>query len=100
MLIGSWFEIKDTCTDESRLCVVLKGKSYNLSQEDVEYLGINVDGHATCSGEPPVKVGYMLYGDLIIVSNEEWCEFIDGLQSTGMLGGGCAFAGSQSMLGS
>lgn len=92
MLTGSWFEIRNPHNDISRLSVVMKGKAYNLNQDDIEYLGTLINSHAIGSNKPPFQVGYMLYGDLIIISNEEWREFVDGLQSTGALGGGCAFA--------
>lgn len=83
-----WFQIKSDYSDQSGVMVLLKGNTVKLTVDDVCYLLLGVDGHATCPPDnPPLHIGFMLYSIHYVVSNDEWSHFIDELGDTIQRGG-------------
>ena len=83
-----WFQIQSEYSDTSGLTVVLKGNTVQLKVDDVCYLLIGVDGHATSPPDnPPLHVGFMLYSIHYLVTNDEWFLFVDEIQDAVQRGG-------------
>ncbi len=84
----SGFKILSPYTEVNGIDVMLDGRKLRLTHDDVSYLLAEVDGHAVHDAEnPPREIGFMLYGRLILMSNEQWMDFVDQLGSAAAQGG-------------
>ena len=60
--------------------VTVGGRSWLLDKEDIRYLMI-LDGHTMHEKNPPERIGFMLHGKHVEVTDDEWAVFLDELSS-------------------
>lgn len=73
---------------ENGVDIAISNSAIRLNSEDVSYLLLGVDGHATANADyPPAEVGFMLYGRLHVMANEDWASFQEALSSAADEGG-------------
>lgn len=89
---GSWFKFNGDYSNEKGVEVELWSQGGNtrklhLTENDVSYLLESIDGHVTAGPNPVSHIAFPLYGLLVQVSDAEWLEFTDALESSAGQGG-------------
>lgn len=81
------FQINSPYSATAGISIQINATAMQLKAEDICYLLLGVDGHATASMVPPPIVGFMLYGVHYQFTNGEWAAFVDAIGAVAGEGG-------------
>ena len=82
-----WYEINGAYSKINGINVSVNGVARQLTNNEINYLLIEIDGYATVSSMPPQNISFLWGGQNITVSNKEWSLFQDSLSSAVGAGG-------------